>query len=66
MKTFLLTLDESQEDVIRALAKALKIDLQQIAESDEDIALSKAMEEGKKYGRLSDDESKSFLDDLNK
>ena len=66
MKTFLLTLDESQEDVIRALAKALKIDLQQIVDSDEDKALWLAMEDGKKYGRLSDDESKSFLDNLGK
>ncbi len=35
MKTYILTLDESQEDVILALAKALKIDLQLINEVDE-------------------------------
>jgi len=66
MKTYILTLDESQEEVMRALAKALKIDLQLINEADEDKALLMAMEEGKKYGRLSDDESKSFLDSLGK
>ncbi len=66
MKTYILTLDESQEDVIRALAKALKIDLQLINEEDEDKALLMAMEEGKKYGRLSEGDSKSFLDSLGK
>ena len=66
MKTYLLTLDESQEDVIKALAKALKIDLQIIAEAEEDTALLMAMEEGKKYGRLSEDDGKSFLDKLAK
>lgn len=66
MKTYILTLDESQEDVIRALAKALKIDLQLINEADEDKALLMAMEEGKKYGRLSEGDSKSFLDSLGK
>lgn len=66
MKTYILTLDESQEDVMRALAKALKIDLQLINESDEDKAMLIAMEEGKKYGRLSEDESKSLLDSLGK
>ena len=66
MKTYLLTLDESQEDVIKALAKALKIDLQIIAETEEDTALLMAMEEGKKYGRLSEDNGKSFLDKLAK
>ncbi len=66
MKTYLLTLDESQENVIQALAKALKIDLQLISESDEEKALAIAMEDGKKYGRLSKDERKSFLDNLGK
>jgi hypothetical protein len=66
MKTYILTLDESQEDVIVALAKALKMDLHLINESDEDKALFMAMEEGKKYGRLSDEDSKSFLDSLGK
>ena len=66
MKTYLLTVDESQEKAIRALAEALKIDLQIMSEADEDVALSLAMEEGKKYGRLSDDEAKVFLDGLGK
>ena len=66
MKTYILTLDESQEDVMRALAKALKIDFQLINEADEDKALLLAMEEGKKYGRLSDDESNSLIDNLGK
>jgi len=64
MKTYILTLDESQEDLIRSLAKALKIDLQVVNDGDEDQALLLAMEEGKKYGRLSEAESKSFLDSL--
>ena len=66
MKTYILTVDETQEDVIRALAKALKINIQSISEADEDNALWLAMEEGKKYGRLSEDDSKSFLDNLGK
>ena len=66
MKTYILTADESQEEAISALAKALKIDLQIMNETDEDLALSMAMEEGKKYGRLSDDEAKAFLDNLGK
>lgn len=66
MKTYILTLDESQEDVIKALAKALKIDIQSISEADEDNALWLAMEEGKKYGRLGEKEGQTFLDDLGK
>ena len=66
MKTYLLTLDDSQEDVIQALAKALKIDIQLISDQEEDNGLMMAMEEGKKYGRLSEAESKSFLDSLGK
>ena len=66
MKTYILTADESQEEAISALAKALKIDLQIMNETDEDLALSMAMEGGKKYGRLSDDEAKAFLDNLGK
>ena len=66
MKTYLLNLDESQEDVIKALAKALKIDIQLINEADEDKALLIAMEEGKKYGRLSEEQGKSFIDSLDK
>ena len=64
MKTYILTADESQEEVISALAKALKIDLQLLSDMDEDKGLMMAMEEGKKYGRLSSEESKSFLDSL--
>jgi hypothetical protein len=66
MKTYALTLNESQEDVIRALAKALNIEISVVTDEDEDQALLVAMEEGKKYGRLSDDESKSLLDSLGK
>jgi len=66
MKTYILTLDESQEEVIKALAKALKINIQSISETDEDNALWLAMEEGKKYGRLSKDEGRYFLDNLGK
>ena len=66
MKTYLLTVDESREKAIRALAEALKIDLQIVSEADEDVALSLAMDEEKKYGRLSDDEAKVFLDGLGK
>jgi hypothetical protein len=66
MKTYIIRLDDSQEEVIKVLAKALQIDLQPVSESDEDKALLLAMEEGKKYGRLSDDESKLFIDKLGK
>jgi hypothetical protein len=67
MKTFILTIDESHEEVIKALAKALKFDLQQIdGDMAEEGALLKAMEEGKKYGRLSDEEGQSFIDTLGK
>ena len=64
MKTYIITLDEPQEDVIRALAKALKIDFQIIEDADEDRALFLAMEDGKKYGRLSEVDGKAFLDNL--
>ncbi len=66
MKTFLLTLTESQEEVIKALAKALQFDLQPISETEEDDALLKAMEEGKTYGRLSEGEANSFQENLGK
>jgi hypothetical protein len=66
MKTYLLTVTEGQEEVIKALAKALQFEIQVVSESDEDAALLKAMEEGKTYGRLSEGETKSFLDDLEK
>jgi energy-converting hydrogenase A subunit M len=64
MKTYILILNEAQEDVIKALAKALKIDIQIIDDVDEDKGLFIAMEEGKKHGRLSEVESKAFLDSL--
>ena len=66
MKTYVLKIDESQQEVIDALVKALKIDAEIFTEADEDIALTLAMEEGKKYGRLSDKESNSFRDNLGK
>jgi hypothetical protein len=66
MTTYILTVDESEEKAIRALAEALKINFQIMSEADEDVALSFAMEKGKKYGRLSDDEAKGFLDGLGK
>ncbi len=66
MKTYLLTLDDSQEDAIQALAKALKMDLQLINEEHEDKGLLIAIEEGIKYGRLSEKEGKAFLASLGK
>ena len=64
MKTYLLKIDESQEEVIKALVKALKIETEVFSEQDEDKALSISMEEGKKYGRLTQEESDSFLESL--
>jgi plasmid maintenance system killer protein len=66
MKTYILTLDESHEEVVKALAKALNIKILDISDADEDKALLMAMEEAKKYGRLSEDETKTFLDNLGK
>ncbi len=66
MKTYVLKIDESQQEVIDALVKALKIDAEIFTEADEDIALTLAMEEGKKYGRLAENEANSFLDNLGK
>lgn len=59
-----MTLDDSQEEVIQALAKALKLDIIELTEKDEDQSLMMAMEDGKKYGRLSDDEANAFLKKL--
>ena len=39
MKTYMLKLDDSHEDVIQALAKALKIDIQLISDLEEDNGL---------------------------
>lgn len=64
MKTIFLTVDETQEEVIKALAKALKLDVVELTEKDEDVSLSIAMEEGMKYGRMTDAEAKSFLKKL--
>lgn len=66
MKTYLLKLDESQEEVVQALIKALKIETEIFSDGDEDIALSMAMEEGKNYGRLSAEEQKDFIKNLGK
>ena len=66
MKTYLLKLDKVQEEAILALAKTLKIEVEIFSETDEDSGLTLAMEEGKKYGRLSDKESSSFLENLGK
>lgn len=66
MKTYLITLTEGQEDVIKALAKALQFDIHLVDESLEDKAILKAMEEGKTYGRLSSSEGKDFLENLGK
>jgi len=60
MKTIMLTLDESQEEVI----KAFKLEIVEFTEKDEDMGLTMAMEEGKKYGRMTDDEASSFLKKL--
>lgn len=60
----MLTLDESQEEVIKALAKALKLEIIELTEKDEDTGLTIAMEAGKKYGRMTDDEAGSFLKSL--
>lgn len=62
MKTYLLKIDESQQEVIDALVKALKIEAEIFTDSDEDVTLAMAMEDGKKYGRLSEQETQSFLD----
>jgi 2-phospho-L-lactate transferase/gluconeogenesis factor (CofD/UPF0052 family) len=66
MKTYVLKIDESQQEVIDALVKALKIETEIFTETDEDAALSIAMEDGKKYGRLSEKETQTFLDTLGK
>ncbi len=49
-----------------ALVKALKIEIEIYSEADEDNGLTLAMEDGKKYGRLDDKESSSFLENLGK
>ena len=66
MKTYVLKIDESQQEVIDALVKALKIEAEIFTDSDEDVALTMAMEDGKKYGHLSEQETQSFLDKLGK
>jgi hypothetical protein len=66
MKTYLLKIDDSQEEVIKALVKALKIETEVFSEADEDKALAMAMEEGKKYGRLSVKETELFIKNLGK
>ena len=66
MKTYMLKIDESQQELIDALVKTLKIETEIFTESDEEKALSLAMEDGKKYGRLTDSESQNFLSNLGK
>ena len=66
MKTYVLKIDESQQELIDALVKALKIEAEIFTDADEAAALTVAMEEGKKYGRLSENEANSFLDNLGK
>ncbi len=66
MKTFVLTLDDTQEEVIQALAKALKLDMVELSQEAEDQSLMVAMEDGKKYGRLSEAETDAFLKKLGK
>jgi hypothetical protein len=44
----------------------LQIDTEVFSENDEDVALSTAMEDGKKYGRLTEKETADFLDELGK
>ncbi|MCE7861926.1 MAG: hypothetical protein DYG99_00135 [Bacteroidetes bacterium CHB5] len=66
MKTYVLKLDETQEEAVLAIVKTLKIEFEIYSDADEDVALTMAMEEGKKYGRLSDKETASFLENLGK
>jgi hypothetical protein len=66
MKTYVLKLDEAQEEAVLAIAKALKIEFEIYSDAEEDAAMTVAMEEGKKYGRLSDKETSSFLENLGK
>ena len=62
MKAYVLNINEEQEKALQALIDQLHIEASIYSEKDEDTALSLAMEEGKKYGRLSKQASKSFLD----
>ncbi|GIL24138.1 MAG: hypothetical protein BroJett042_26510 [Bacteroidota bacterium] len=66
MKTYVLKLDKTQEEAVLAIVKTLKIEFEIYSDADEDVALTIAMEEGKKYGRLSDKETSSFLENLGK
>ncbi|MBX2900920.1 MAG: hypothetical protein KF775_14810 [Cyclobacteriaceae bacterium] len=66
MKTYLLNLNEVQEEAVLALIKQLKIEVEIYSETDEDKALTIAMEDGKKYGRLTEKQSSSFLENLGK
>ena len=66
MKTYILNINEEQEKAVQALIKELKIDVEILSEQDEDLALSMAMEEGKKYGRLFGEEAKKFIEGLGK
>ena len=66
MKTYILNMTEEQEKAVQALVNELKIESHIFSERDEDTALWMAMEEGKKHGRLSENESKTFLEGLGK
>lgn len=66
MKTYILNINEEQEKAVQALIKELKFEVEILSEQDEDGALSMAMEEGKKYGRLSEEEAKKFIEGLGK
>lgn len=66
MKTYILNINEEQEKAVQALIKELKIEVEILSEQDEDGALSMAMEEGKKYSRLSEEEAKKFIEGLGK
>ena len=66
MKTYVLNINEEQEKALQALIDQLHIEASIYSEKDEDTALSLAMEEGKKYGRLSEGESNAFLEGLGK
>ncbi|QLH33257.1 MAG: hypothetical protein HWD62_13325 [Cyclobacteriaceae bacterium] len=47
MKTYVLKLDETQEEAVLAIVKTLKIEFEIYSDADEDVALTMAMEEGK-------------------
>lgn len=64
MKVLFSDVPQKKITILKKMADSLNIEMK-VLQDNEDSAINQAMEEGKKYGRMSNEESDDFLEWLN-